>query len=83
MHGIHMIYIEILNEEGCKVIFSHTPDHGDICALSRGSDGLICSLAAGDGEQVASADGFAGLRKSRRTDNEVCIQRTDHKNIVF
>jgi hypothetical protein len=42
--------------------------------------GLIRALAAGDDLQIVAANGFARLRKTRRTDDEICIERTNDKN---
>jgi hypothetical protein len=42
---------------------------------------LIGTLAARDDMQIIAADGFTGLRKTRRTDNEISIERSNYKDI--
>ena len=71
---IHLIRFQTVQEERAETVVAHAPQHGDACSLPRRSDGLICALAARDDLQIFAADGFAGLRKMRRADNEICVE---------
>src|SRR6266496_2958967 len=81
MAKIHTILLEIVEQKIAEIIFSYTSKHGNLCAVSGGSNCLIGSLAAWDDLQIFAANGFTRLRKSRCSDDEIGIERTYNEDI--